>query len=166
MKPKAKKRIGQQIIDSLQEAVDSLRGGASLEETFTCHRVDVDVKPGVYDPEVAKGTRKLLCASQSVFATFLGVSLQTVRAWEQGENVPSDMAKRFMDEIRLNPDYWRARLRQVVSTKKGVRNLNGSIIRFFSPTHHRSQASAIPPPRDSVPDHRAPPAAPRDIFAR
>jgi len=37
-----------------------------------------------------------------------------VRAWEQGENIPIDIAKRFMDEIRHDPDYWRARLREIV----------------------------------------------------
>jgi DNA-binding transcriptional regulator YiaG len=120
MKRKNKKSIGQQIIESLQEAVDSLRSGASIEETFTCHRVDVNAKPRVYDAQVVKDTRKLLRASQTVFAKFLGVSAQTVRAWEQGENEPSDMAKRFMDEIRHNPDYWRGRLRDIAIVKKRV----------------------------------------------
>jgi putative transcriptional regulator len=120
MKQKTKKRIGEQIIDTLQEAVESLRTGATLDETFTCHRVEVNLEPTEYDPKVAKDTRKMLGASQSIFARFLGVSVQTVRSWEQGENVPSDIAKRFMEEIRYNPEYWRARLREAVNAKRPV----------------------------------------------
>ena len=33
-------------------------------------------------------------------------------AWEQGAKNPSDMACRFMDEIRHNPRYWQERLRE------------------------------------------------------
>ena len=73
MKKKTKKSIGQRIIESLQETVESLRSGASLEDTFTCHRVDVDVKPFVYDAQMVKNTRQLLKASQTVFAKLLGV---------------------------------------------------------------------------------------------
>lgn len=120
MKQKAKKRIGQEIVESLQEALESLRKCNTIEEAFTCHHVDVPTKPIVYDPQGVKTTRKMLRASQSIFAKFLGVSPHTVRAWEQGEDVPSDIAKRFMDEIRHDPAYWRARLRAVVVTKKPV----------------------------------------------
>jgi len=119
MKQKAKKRVGQQIIESLQEFVEALQTGADLE-TFTCRRVEVAVQRPVYDGETVQETRKQMRASQAVFARFLGVSVQTVRAWEQGENVPSDIAKRFMDEIRHNPDYWRTRLREVIVRKKRV----------------------------------------------
>jgi putative transcriptional regulator len=59
---------------------------------------------------LVKQTRALLGASQAVFANFLGVSVKTVRAWEQGVNTPSAMACRFMDEIRRDPKHWIARL--------------------------------------------------------
>ncbi len=118
MKRKAKKRIGQQIVESLRGFVEKLQSGADIETTFTCHRVEVNVGPTVYDPQVVKQTRKLLRASQAVFAQFLGVSVQTVRAWEQGENPPSDIAKRFMDEIRHDPEHWRTRLRELSVPKK------------------------------------------------
>jgi putative transcriptional regulator len=118
MKRKTKKRIGQQIVESLQKFVEKLQSGADIEATFTCHRVEVNVDSAAYDPQVVKKTRKLLRASQAVFAQFLGVSVQTVRAWEQGENPPSDIAKRFMDEIRHDPDHWRTRLREMLVPKK------------------------------------------------
>jgi putative transcriptional regulator len=118
MRKQAKKSVAQDIVESLQEFVETLRSGADLETTFNCRRVEVKVAPTDYNGNVVGETRKLLRASQAIFAQFLGVSVQTVRAWEQGENVPSDIAKRFMDEIRHNPDYWRQRLREVVVVKK------------------------------------------------
>jgi hypothetical protein len=40
-----------------------------------------------------------------------------VQAWESGVNTPSDMACRFMDEIRHNPEYWQKRLSESISRK-------------------------------------------------
>jgi len=51
-----------------------------------------------------------------LFAHFLGVSVKTVRSWEQGKT-PSDIASRFMDEIRHNPNYWRQRLKESAKAK-------------------------------------------------
>ncbi len=107
----SKKRIGQQIVESLKGFVESLQSGADIETAFNCHRVEKPAGPPPCDAETVKTTRRMIGASQAVFAAFLGVSVQTVRAWEHDENVPSDIAKRFMHEIRLNPDYWRSRLR-------------------------------------------------------
>jgi len=118
MNKKPKKSIGEEIIESLKEAVEGLRSGIPLEEVLTCRRVEVAPRTTEYGTSDAKQVRQLLRASQAIFAKFLGVSVQTVRAWEQGENVPSDIAKRFMDEIRHDPDYWRKRLREVVVVKK------------------------------------------------
>ena len=118
MNQKPKRRIADEIIESLKEAVEALRSGAPLEEVFTCRRVEVTLRTPLYGAVEVKQVRQLLRASQAIFAQFLGVSVQTVRAWEQGENVPSDIAKRFMDEIRHDPDYWRKRLREVVVVKK------------------------------------------------
>ncbi len=118
MKKKLKKRIGQQLVESLQGFVEALESGVDIEKTFTCHHVKVNIDSMECEPQTVKQTRKMLRASQTVFAKFLGVSVQTVRAWEQGANVPSDIAKRFMYEIRLNPDYWTTRLRARIVLKK------------------------------------------------
>jgi putative transcriptional regulator len=118
MNHKPKRNIGDEIIESLKEAVEGLRSGKPIDEVFTCRSVEVASQLRQFGADEAKEVRKLLRASQAIFAQFLGVSVQTVRAWEQGENVPSDIAKRFMDEIRHNPEYWRQRLREVVIVKK------------------------------------------------
>lgn len=120
MKKTKKSNVGAEIVESLREFVETLKSGADLESTFNCRRVDVKVDETTYDPELVRETRQLLRASQSVFGKFLGVSVKTVRAWEQGANVPSEIAKRFMDEIRYNPNYWRGRLNDLVKVKDRV----------------------------------------------
>ena len=76
-----------------------------------------DLQPTQYDAASVKKVRKLLGASQSIFARFLGVTAKTVQSWEQGQSTPSDMACRFLDEIRAAPEYWLNRLRRMVTTK-------------------------------------------------
>ncbi len=108
--PKAKAPVGTRIIQGLQELVDTLEKKKPITEKFNCRVVELNLRPKPYSPELVKETRELLHASQAIFARFLGVSVKTVRAWEQGVNTPNDMACRFMDEIRLNPAYWVKRL--------------------------------------------------------
>jgi DNA-binding transcriptional regulator YiaG len=59
---------------------------------------------------LVKKTRDLLGTSQEIFARFLGVSASAVQDWEQGAKPPAGSARRLMDEIRANPEYWRRRL--------------------------------------------------------
>ena len=122
MMPKNKKRatIADQIVRVLEELADSLEAGEEPTEHFNCHKVVLDLQRTSYDHELVKNTRRTLRASQTIFARFLGVSVQAVRGWEQGKQEPSDMACRFMDEIRSNPDYWRERLRRLVKPKSVV----------------------------------------------
>jgi putative transcriptional regulator len=113
---KKKTSLGQRIIEGLEEFARVLESGEPLEKHFTIRRVALPPVPAL-TAEEAKQVRRLLGASQAVFARFLGVSPQTVRAWEQGVNAPSAMACRFLEEIRLNPPYWKERLRAVAVTK-------------------------------------------------
>jgi len=109
--------IGKQIVEGLREFTEALEQDKDIRQEFNCHRVVLDLEPSAYEPEEVKKTRKMLGASQVVFARFLGVSPKTVRAWEQGRNTPNDMASRFMDEIRADPDRWRSRLRDLTTSK-------------------------------------------------
>jgi putative transcriptional regulator len=114
---KRKDSIGSQIIRGLREFAEALEKKESINEKFNCRVVELDLRPTSYDADMVKETRRTLKASQAVFARLLGVSVKTVRAWEQGVNTPSDMAARFMDEIRFNPKYWFARLQQSATAK-------------------------------------------------
>ena len=112
------KSIGQVMAEGLQEFADALKHDkAGIPEKFTCHTMKLDLVPTQYDPELVKVTRALLNASQSVFAQFLGVSLNTVQSWEQGEKPPSRSACRLMDEIRHDPPYWQGRMKSLVKKK-------------------------------------------------
>jgi len=110
--------VGAKIIEGLREFTEALEKGETITKRFTCRTVVLDLSPVVYGPETVKGTRRLLRASQGIFAQFLGVSVRAVRAWEQGVNTPSDIACRFMDEIQRNPDFWRKRLLESVTVKR------------------------------------------------
>lgn len=118
------KSIAEGIIQSLSAFSDALKSGSDLGERFTCRRVVLDLRPEPYTPEKVKATRKKLRVSQPLFAKFLGVSVKTIRHWEQGLSDPSPMACRFMDEISLNPDYYLKRLSESLrSNGKGAKEL-------------------------------------------
>lgn len=107
------------IAKRLQNFVDALKRD-EVSEKFNCRTVVLDLEPTDYEPAKVIETRKLLGASQVVFAKFLGASVKTIRAWEQGLNPPKEMACRFMDEIRLNIAYWKKRLKDSVKVKASV----------------------------------------------
>lgn len=113
-----KASVGKRVVDRLQAFTEALENKDVISERFTCRRFVLDLQPTPYDPAKVKQTRNLLNASQAVFAMFLGVSRGTVRRWEQGTNTPSDMACRFMDEIRSSPDLFKNRLRDAVHGRK------------------------------------------------
>lgn len=103
------------ILHGLNEFNDALNGDARAKQRLTFRKVKLNLQPTAYDPELVRTTRRLLGASQGVFAEFLGVSVQTVQAWEQGINPVSRAPARLMDEIRHNPDYWRSRLQELAT---------------------------------------------------
>jgi putative transcriptional regulator len=111
-----KKQVGErsvedEILEALSEFKDGLERG-DVFKRFTCRQIKLNLVPTAYGPGLVRKTRKVLGLSQPLFASFLGVSPKTVRAWEQGVNTPHPMACRFMDEIRWNPEYWVRRLRE------------------------------------------------------
>jgi putative transcriptional regulator len=116
------KRFGDEIIASLTEFKQALASGESLASRFNCRQVVLELEPHEFEPADVRSTRRLLRASQGVFAKFLGVSLQTVRAWEQGTKSPREVARRFMDEIRRDPSYWRARLQSAARPRESGRS--------------------------------------------
>ena len=123
MKHKSAQRpgsLGRRIIDRLQEFTEALEGDQAIDQRFTCLTIALDLSPAKYGPELVRQTRQLLNLSQPLFAQFLGTSTNTVRAWEQGVNRPSAMARRFMDEIRHDPERFRDRLRRLAVQKKPV----------------------------------------------
>ena len=114
-KPQNKRpTVAEDQIEGLLALAEALDPNKDSAPKFTCYQVHLDLQPEVYSPNRVKETRKLLCASQSLFATFLGVATNTVSDWEQGRRVPSDMACRFMDEIRMSPKMFKDRLQNSI----------------------------------------------------
>jgi DNA-binding transcriptional regulator YiaG len=114
--------IGELIVEGLEEFSETLRSAPQeIPQRFNAHTIVLDLAPTPYDAELVQRTRRSLGASQTVFARFLGVSVQAVRAWEQGVHTPRDASCRLMDEIRHDPAYWQARLRQLAVKVKTTR---------------------------------------------
>ncbi len=101
---------GRRIIGALREFSETLAAGVPIEERFTVRGYRLNLTPSEYGPENVKRVRDTLGMSQGLFATFLGVSHATVKSWEQGANTPSPIARRFMDEVALDPERWMASL--------------------------------------------------------
>jgi DNA-binding transcriptional regulator YiaG len=116
-KKKAGKKpsFGEEIISRLKEINDALKAGGMDEvrkkfRVYRVRRTSFD-RPTLTPADVA-AIRASVGVSQTVFAALLGVSANTVRAWEQGVNPPSGMAVRFLAEVRRNPGYWKARVEE------------------------------------------------------
>src|SRR5437870_3517491 len=96
--------VERDLVAGLKEFLADLKSGKPIEKKYTRRQVALDLERPKYTARTVQETRNLLGTSQILFAQFLGVSVKTVRAWEQGKR-PGDMACRFMDEIRRNPQY-------------------------------------------------------------
>lgn len=109
--------VGDKITSRLQSFVTALKNGEVLEGRFNSRTVELDLEPKEYGPKEVKEVRMLLGVSQALFAKFLGVKIKTVQAWEQKQGTPPGLARRFMDEIALNPEMWKKRLNQSIVIK-------------------------------------------------
>jgi putative transcriptional regulator len=65
--------------------------------------------------------RERLGTSQAILARFLGVSINTLRAWEQGKRTPQPIACRFLFEIESDIAAWRRRILNEVSVAETPR---------------------------------------------
>jgi DNA-binding transcriptional regulator YiaG len=112
--------VERDLVEGLEGFLADLKSGAPIEKKYTCRRVILDLEPHTYTADQVRATRRLLNASQELFAQFLGVSVNAVRKWETGKPA-SDIACRFMDEIRRNPEYWRIRLKESIKVRPTAR---------------------------------------------
>jgi putative transcriptional regulator len=112
-----KSSVADDLIAGFTELADALEGGGDVGAEFNCYQMQMDLRPDAYTPTLVRATRQRLGASQAVLATFLGVTAKSVSQWERGVTAPSPIACRFMDEIRRNPAYYVARLRESMVRK-------------------------------------------------
>ena len=111
--------VENRILSGLQEFLGALKGGAKLDAEFRDRRVKLQLDHTPFSARKVAATRKLLGVDQSLLAHFLGVSPNTVRAWENGTREPNLLASRFLNEIRRNPEYWRKRISESLIVNAG-----------------------------------------------
>ena len=86
----AKRHVGQEIIDSLQE----IKAGGGRRYRFTA-------------PEDIRQIRDGVGVSQANFARMLGISLRTLQDWEQGRRRPNQAAQSLLAVAARRPDVMR-----------------------------------------------------------
>jgi putative transcriptional regulator len=85
---------GSRIIESMKEAVAIARG----EMPEAAYRVHIPPQVDV------KAIRQSLGLSQSSFAARFGLSLHTLRNWEQGKRQPDPAARAYLKVIEKAPE--------------------------------------------------------------
>ena len=81
----------EELIESVREAGRILRGEAKASREFS------------FTPEDVQSIRKKLKKSQDEFALMLGVSVATLRNWEQGRRHPHGPARALLKIAAENP---------------------------------------------------------------
>ena len=95
MKAKKNKKndVESSIIAGLQEIVDYKKGKISLRTT----EVELPKKPKpISKKEIKEIREEVLEVSQSIFALYMGVSDETIKAWEQGKSKPKGPSLRLL----------------------------------------------------------------------
>jgi len=108
------------MLDGMQAFARDLKelAGEQVKGKYRHRTVRVDFRPRVYAAADVKRLRASMDCSQKIFADFLGISVGTLRNWEQGIRPVSGIAGRMFDEMRINPGYWKIRLRQSLKQRK------------------------------------------------
>ncbi|MBL4889444.1 MAG: XRE family transcriptional regulator [Candidatus Lindowbacteria bacterium] len=93
-----KTKLGQELIEGLNEVMAHQRGEITLKETTL-----VDDPPEWTKDKIASLRLKKLRVSQSIFASLLAVTRSAVQAWEQGQKRPTGSARRLLQVIDKDP---------------------------------------------------------------
>ena len=86
------------IMTGLQEAIDDANGkDAKLKK-----RIVTIIPVKEYKASEVKQIRNTTGLSQKLFASYIGVSVKTVEAWEAGTNHPSGAASRILSMMEMD----------------------------------------------------------------
>lgn len=88
------------IMAGLTEAVEDAK--SKDKKLKRCVVSVVPVK--MYKAKEIQDIRKKTGLSQKLFASYMGVSLKTVEAWEAGTNHPSGAASRILSMMEMDAD--------------------------------------------------------------
>lgn len=95
-----KSAIEQELINGLGEVLSHKRGKNKLKGRV---RELPKPAPDWTAKEIKSFREKNLQMSQTEFAALLNIKVPTVRAWEQGQNVPSGAAARLIEALKKDP---------------------------------------------------------------
>jgi putative transcriptional regulator len=87
-----KEKMFQELIESVQQAGAIMRGEMEPGRRFVVEKPDV------------KSIRSKLGATQSDFATMLGISVRTLENWEQKRRMPRGPAKVLLQIAEVHPE--------------------------------------------------------------
>jgi DNA-binding transcriptional regulator YiaG len=94
------KRVEQELIEGLKEVLDHKRG----KKRLAGRRRELSPPAPEWSARKIKRFREdTMQMSQTEFAALLNVKAPTVRAWEQGLNVPSGAAARLLQALEADP---------------------------------------------------------------
>ncbi len=96
------KKIKVNIFDDLKEALQDV---AAYErgEPVNLRVTRMPARPKPISPREIRRIRRALNASQPLFATYLNVSANAVRSWEQGTRRPRQAALKLLTIAKKNP---------------------------------------------------------------
>jgi putative transcriptional regulator len=96
------KKIKVNMFDDMREA---LQGAAAYErgESVDLRVTPVPSRPKPISAREIRRIRQALNASQPLFATYLNVSANAVRSWEQGTRRPRQASLKLLAIARKNP---------------------------------------------------------------
>ncbi len=110
-----KTKLGQDLISGLNEAIAYKRG----EKTLRSKDVEIPDAPPVWsNRDIARLRIEKLHVSQSIFASYIGVSPAALQAWEQGIKHPSGAARRLLQLLDNAPLAIIPMLFQIQGTRK------------------------------------------------
>jgi putative transcriptional regulator len=100
------------MIEDLERLGEFLAAGHTLEEAQAAGlcRITKLALPQTEGAVAARQARSALKLSQPEFAEFLGVSSQSVKAWEQARKVPTPPVLRMLKHIAQHPKTWKAKV--------------------------------------------------------
>lgn len=81
-----------ELVASVKEGGAILRGEVAPSRTFVVDKLDI------------KGIREGYHLSQRQFASLLGISVKTLRNWEQGRRAPEGPARVLLQVVAKHPD--------------------------------------------------------------
>ncbi len=108
--------VAEELIAGMQSLLDDMQSGKGI----TVREVTIDMTIPDLSADDVRAIRESLGLSQTLFAEFLGASTSAVRAWERGAKNPTPMARRFLDSIRTDPEYWLGKVRICMSSKQKI----------------------------------------------